>query len=70
MIDPALLVAGSGAGLLAVAIAAGAALRGWSGWLALKRLEIAGRGGDEPSPVHDLRERVRRLEAIASGVDR
>lgn len=55
-------------------------LRGWNGWLALKRteLELAGRGATgDPVPlsaaaridVADLKERVRKLEAIASGVD-
>jgi hypothetical protein len=55
-----------------------AALRGWEGWLRLRRLELAeGRGRRRPpSPaatrleLADLRDRVRRLEAIANGVER
>ncbi len=67
------------AGLLAFAIGAFAGLRAWSGWLDLKRQELARPGGGcgtEPSSpagarieLADLRERVRKLEAIAVGVD-
>jgi hypothetical protein len=55
-----------------------AALRGWEGWLQLRRAELS-HGRDRrraPSPatarleVADLRDRVRRLEAIANGVER
>jgi hypothetical protein len=53
-----------------------AALRGWEGWLQLRRIEL-GRGRRRaPSPaaarleLADLRDRVRRLEAIANGVER
>lgn len=51
-----------------------AALRAWGGWLEVKRLELSqGFGGRRPSPaggeLRRLRERVRRLEAIASGTD-
>jgi hypothetical protein len=63
-------------GLAALGIAVFAALRGWQGWLDLKRLELAGQGGREGrSPagdrieMADLKERVRKLEAIASCVD-
>ena len=65
------------AGLAAFLIAVAALLRGWNGWLELKRAQMA--GGDTPpraalSPAQrielaDLKERVRRLEAIANGVD-
>ena len=47
----------------------------WRGWLDYKRAELAGgRPATEPSTtsrieVADLRERVRRLEAIAAGVE-
>jgi len=62
-------------------IAAYVCLRVWSGWLALKRaeMELTARlaASDEPSllptaariDLADLRERIRKLEAIASGVD-
>jgi hypothetical protein len=54
-----------------------AALRGWEGWLRLRRIELAEGFGRRrpPSPaaarleLADLRDRVRRLEAIANGVD-
>ena len=54
-----------------------AALKGWQGWLELKRLELTqSTGGDRMLPpaggrieIADLRERVRKLEAIAAGID-
>ena len=68
--------------VLAVSIFAGlgltswAALRGWQGWLELKRLELTQAGGDRTLPpsggrieIADLRERVRKLEAIAAGIE-
>lgn len=71
------LIALSAAGLAALGMASMAALKGWHGWLELKRLEIAGRqSGSEfqASPTSrielaDLKERVRKLEGIAAGVD-
>jgi hypothetical protein len=65
-------------GLAAVAMAVYAALRGWQGWLELKRMELAGHGrqgqdGRGPAmeriEIADLKERIRKLEAIASCVD-
>jgi hypothetical protein len=64
--DPASLLAIASAGLAAIALASGAALRMWRGWLELKRLEIAAGSGPAPD-LGDLRARVRRLEAIAEG---
>ena len=61
--------------LAAVAMLAGAGAWGWGRWLALKRLELGrDRSGDGPPvagriEIADLRERVRKLEAIAAGVD-
>jgi hypothetical protein len=79
LLDPTLVLT---AGLLmAVIVLAGAALRAWQGWLDLKRSELervaAGRnGGEEGSSIGtarielaDLKERIRKLEAIASGVE-
>jgi hypothetical protein len=49
-------------------------LRAWRGWLELRRLEIA-RGHDAPDEtgvrieLASVRERLKKLEAIASGVD-
>ena len=68
------LVAGSiFAGLTGASVAA---LKGWQGWLELKRFELTHAAGDRTLPpagnrieVADLRERVRKLEAIAAGID-
>jgi hypothetical protein len=68
------------AALAALVIVAGALLRGWHGWLAFKTRELevrpAPRGADEGAPgmtarieLADLKERIRKLEAIAAGVD-
>ncbi|WP_022683399.1 hypothetical protein [Sphingobium bisphenolivorans] len=63
------------AALSALLIVATAALRGWNGWLGFKHAELGRPGeGGQPSAVArievaDLRERVRKLEAIAAGVD-
>ena len=61
--------------LLGLLIVAGAALRGWDGWLALKRAEL-GRPvegvaamGSTRIEMADPKERIRKLEAIAAGVD-
>ena len=54
-----------------------AGLRAWRGWLDLRRFEIASVRSDEtPDPssgvrieMANLKERLRKLEAIAQGVD-
>jgi hypothetical protein len=71
-------------GVLSLSLLAGlgtaswAALKGWQGWLDLKRLELCQGLGDRPAStaatggrieIADLRERVRKLEAIAAGID-
>ena len=69
-------------GLLAASVLAGlgtaswAALKGWQGWLELKRFELTHAGGDRTLPaaggrieIADLKERIRKLEAIAAGID-
>jgi len=76
MIDSSLI---SAAVLLTgLAIVSAAALRGWNGWLQLKTHELEQRRseleGGAPSgmariEVADLKERIRKLEAIAAGVD-
>lgn len=68
--------------LLGVAIITMASLRGWQGWLTLKtreleihttghRAEIEGGAGNGMARIEiaDLKERIRKLEAIAAGVD-
>lgn len=76
MQDPYLYLTLSMTSLAGLAIVAVAALRGWTGWLELKRAEL-GRRFEETAPpsasarieVADLKERIRKLEAIAAGVD-
>ena len=78
MFEPSIINAA--ASLLGIMVIAAAALRGWQGWLELKRSELDshhhGPQRDEGSPMGaarielaDLKERIRKLEAIASGVD-
>jgi hypothetical protein len=62
--------------LLAIGLAAIAGLKGWQSWLDFKRLELAAQTGDHGLPpatgrieLADLKERVRKLEAIAAGID-
>lgn len=77
MTDPATLVALASVGTIGLCLTSAVALKGWQGWLELKRMELAGRStasGPSPSPaarieLSDLKERVRRLEAIASGIE-
>jgi len=66
--------------LVAVIVIVGALLRGWQGWLDLKRQELD-RAVHHPATADgssigtarielaDLKERIRKLEAIASGVE-
>ena len=74
-----IIAAASLAGLSIVALAL---LRAWFGWLSLKREELdqrprlpdaETRGGSSVGAarieIADLKERIRKLEAIASGVD-
>ena len=69
----AVFVASIVAGLTAASLVG---LKAWSGWLELKRLELTQATGDRTLPpasgrieIADLRERVRKLEAIAAGID-
>ena len=72
-----LSVALIGASVLAtIGLAALAMLKGWQAWLDYKRLELARGLGDVTLPpaagrieLADLKERVRKLEAIAAGID-
>ncbi len=74
----------SSATIIGLAILAIAALKGWQGWLALKERELDRTGFAHGIPaepetitaggiarieIADLKERIRKLEAIASGVD-
>lgn len=68
----------SAASLAGVAIVAGSLLKGWRDWLALKARELDRQPREiEGGIAHgaarielaDLKERIRKLEAIAAGVD-
>ena len=74
--DPITIAVLSTSIILGLAGATAAALRAWSGWLELKKMELAQMTGDRGLPpatgrieIADLRERVRKLEAIAAGID-
>ena len=70
MSDPLTLLALAAFAAAAAGLGAGAALKGWQDWLALKRQELASGAAVRHSPTRtlaDLRDRVRRLEAIADG---
>jgi hypothetical protein len=76
MFSEPLLIASSA--LLAVAMITAAALKGWQGWLSLKAREIdhlrpapdvGNPSGMARIEIADLKERIRKLEAIAAGVD-
>jgi hypothetical protein len=68
--------------VLVTAILCGAGLSAWRGWLELKRLQLGRGASGRPVADHDIepdtgalielaavKERLRRLEAIASGVE-
>jgi len=80
MIDPTLVIAA--ACLFGIGIVAFAVLRAWQDWLALKRQELERRGhttspeieggagvGAARIELADMKERIKKLEAIASGVE-
>jgi hypothetical protein len=69
-------------GVLSASVIAGlggasiAGLKAWNGWLELKKMELAQVMGDRGLPpatgrieIADLKERIRKLEAIAAGID-
>ena len=67
-----MVIAIAGTGFAGLAIATIATLRAWNQWLELRRLAIlrgAGRGAGGTSEIAELRKRVRKLEAIASGIE-
>jgi hypothetical protein len=76
MTEPLFIITLSIAGLGGLAMLTTATLSGWRGWLDLQRLAIANeREVTTPPPagarieLADLKERVRKLEAIAAGID-
>jgi hypothetical protein len=76
MYDPTSIALIGASVLLTIALASIAALKGWQAWLDFKRLELASHSGVVELPrtggrieLADLKERVRKLEAIAAGID-
>ena len=78
MPEPTLIIAG--AALVGLSVVVLALLKAWQGWLQLKQREIEASASSSASPrgsqlgaarieLSDLKERIRKLEAIASGVD-
>jgi hypothetical protein len=79
MYDPNLYITLAAASLGAIGMVTFAGLTGWRGWLALKHQEL--QAGGDVGPIQalpnasarieiaDLKERIRKLEAIAAGVD-
>lgn len=80
MSDPTFVIAVTA--LVGLTVVVAGLLRGWHEWLALKRqeldkgqprfaVEIEGGAGEGAARIEiaDLKERIRKLEAIASGVD-
>jgi hypothetical protein len=76
MTDPDFYVTMAGTGLAGLGMVTMAGLSGWRGWLQFKREALArsGEPGTVPTAgarieIADLKERIRKLEAIAAGVD-
>lgn len=84
MSDPNFYMMMALSALAGLGMVIGAGLAGWRGWLALKRQELAlvqsGAAASEAAhastgnavariEIADLKERIRKLEAIAAGVD-
>ena len=78
MTDPLIYVTLAATGLGGIAMVTLASLAGWRGWLRLKEQELTRFAtGDAPAipsasariEIADLKERIRKLEAIAAGVD-
>ena len=74
--DPITIAVLAASILVGLAAAGVAGLKAWNGWLELKRFELTQGTADRTLPpatgrieIADLRERVRKLEAIAAGID-
>jgi hypothetical protein len=67
--DPSLLPFAAAA-LAAAGMSAAAGLRAWQDWIALRREQVSCGAAPARDPeLTALRARVRRLEAIASGIE-
>lgn len=79
MTDPFTTLTLSLSGLAGVGILAAAGLSGWRGWLQLQHSQMVRPSDDDTSiamphagariEMADLKERIRKLEAIAAGVE-
>jgi hypothetical protein len=76
MNDPNVYITLALSGLAGLAMVVGGGLAGWRGWLTLRRMELTQDGGSPIAPtagarieIADLKERIKKLEAIAAGVD-
>jgi hypothetical protein len=74
--DPITIAVLAASVIVGLGAASLAALKAWNGWLELKKMELTQITGDRGLPpatgrieMADLRERVRKLEAIAAGID-
>lgn len=74
--DPLTIGVLSASVIVGLAGASLAALKAWGGWLELKKMELTQIAGDRGLPpasgrieMADLKERIRKLEAIAAGID-
>mgnify|MGYP006952609987 FL=1 len=78
MPEPTLVIAI--AALVGLVVVVAALLKAWQGWLQLKQRELDAHASPHSAPngsqlgaarieLSDLKERIRKLEAIASGVD-
>ena len=74
--DPLTIGVLSASVIVGLAGASLAALKAWGGWLELKKMELTQLAGDRGLPpasgrieMADLKERIRKLEAIAAGID-
>jgi len=76
MSEPLTTIAVAGFCLIGLAMVMAATLKGWQGWLDLKRLELNGSqsvmkgvGPGERIEMADLKERIRKLESLAACID-
>ena len=74
--DPITIAVLSASIIAGLSAAGWAGLKAWNGWLDLKRMELQQSAGDRTLPpaggrieMADLKERIRKLEAIAAGID-
>ena len=74
--DPITMAVLAASVLVGMGAASWAGLKAWNGWLELKRFELTHDAGDRGLPpaggrieIADLKERIRKLEAIAAGID-